>query len=94
MTKQTCKFLTFRDSFYHYIFQLLLDVESVLSSLIDHERRPIRIEFLTLQVLAVVFSDFYRQHSFGFQALRTIMHRILLTLTSSTSFGALLISGT
>ena len=49
MTKQTCKFLTFRDSFYHYIFQLLHDVASVLSSLIDHERRPIRIEFLSLQ---------------------------------------------
>ena len=31
------------------IFQLLLDVAEVLSSLIDHERRPIRIEFLTLQ---------------------------------------------
>ena len=45
-------------------------------------------------VLAVVFSDFYCQHSFGFQAPRTIMHRILLTLTSSMSFGALLISGT
>ena len=31
------------------IFQLLLYVAEVLSSLIDHERWPIRIEFLTLQ---------------------------------------------
>ena len=45
-------------------------------------------------VLAVIFSDFYRQHSFGFQALRTIMHQISLTLMSSTSFGDYLVSGT
>ena len=45
-------------------------------------------------VLAVVFIDFYRQHSFGFQALRTIMHQISLTLMSSTSFGTLVILGT
>jgi len=31
------------------IFQLLLYVAEVLSSLIDHERWPIRIKFLTLQ---------------------------------------------
>ena len=31
------------------IFHLLLYVAEVLSNLIDHERRPIRIEFLTLQ---------------------------------------------
>ena len=31
------------------IFHLLLYVAEVLSSLIDRERRPIRIEFLTLQ---------------------------------------------
>ena len=31
------------------MFHLLLDVASMLSSLIDRERRPIRIEFLTLQ---------------------------------------------
>jgi len=31
------------------MFHLLLDVADMLSSLIDHERRPIRIEFLTLQ---------------------------------------------
>ena len=45
-------------------------------------------------VLAVVFIDFYRQHSFGFQALRTIMHQISLTLMSSTSFGDYLTSRT
>ena len=45
-------------------------------------------------LLAVVFSDFYHQHSFGFQALRTIMHQISLTLMSSTSFGTLVILGT
>ena len=45
-------------------------------------------------VLAVIFSDFYRQHPFGFQALRTTMHQISLTLMSSTSFGACMISGT
>jgi len=47
-----------------------------------------------MYVLAVVFSDFYRQHSFGFQALRTKMHQISLTLMSSMSFGVYLISGT
>jgi len=31
------------------MFHLLLDVASMLSSLIDRERRPIQIEFLTLQ---------------------------------------------
>ena len=45
-------------------------------------------------LLAVIFSDFYRQHSFGFQALRTIMHHFSLTLMSSTSFGDYLILGT
>ena len=45
-------------------------------------------------VLAVVFSDFYRQHSFRFQALRTIIHQFSRTLMSSTSFGDYLISGT
>jgi len=44
--------------------------------------------------LAVIFSDFYRQHSFEFQALRTIIHQFSLTLMSSTSFGDYLISGT
>ena len=34
------------------------------------------------------------KHSFGFQALRTIIHQFSLTLMSSTSFGALVISGT
>jgi hypothetical protein len=45
-------------------------------------------------VLAVVFSDFYRQHSFGFHTFRTVIHQFSLTLMSSTSFGALVISGT
>ena len=45
-------------------------------------------------VLAVVFSDFYCQHSFRFLALRTIMHHFSLTLMCSTSFGDYLISGT
>jgi len=34
------------------------------------------------------------KHSFGFQALRTIIHQFSLTLMSSTSFGDYLISGT
>ena len=45
-------------------------------------------------VLAVIFSDFYRQHSFGFSALRTIIHQFSLTFMSSTSFGDYLILGT
>jgi len=45
-------------------------------------------------VLAVIFSDFYRQYSFGFHAFRTIIHQFSLTLMSSTSFGDYLISGT
>ena len=45
-------------------------------------------------MLAVIFSDFYRQNSFGFQALGTKMHQFSLTLMSSTSFGDYLISGT
>ena len=48
----------------------------------------------TAQMLVVIFSDFYRQLSFGFQALKTIMHQISLILMSSMSFGALVISGT
>ena len=48
----------------------------------------------TTTLLAVVFSDFYRQHSFRFQALGTIIHQFSLTLMSSTSFGDYLISGT
>ena len=36
-------------SIFIIIFHLLLYVAEVLSSLIDRERRPIRIEFLTLQ---------------------------------------------
>ena len=34
------------------------------------------------------------KHSFGFQALRTIIHQFSLTLMSSMSFGALVILGT
>ena len=45
-------------------------------------------------MLAVIFSDFYRQQSFGFQALRTKMHQISLILMSSMSVGTLVISGT
>jgi hypothetical protein len=45
-------------------------------------------------LLAVVFNDFYRQYSFGFQALRNIIRQFSLTLMSSTSFGDYLISGT
>jgi len=45
-------------------------------------------------VLAVVFSEFYSQHSFGFHTFRTIIPRFSLTLTSSTSFGDYLISET
>ena len=44
--------------------------------------------------MAVVFSEFYRQHSFGFHNFRTIIYQFSLTLTSSTSFGDYLISGT
>ena len=35
--------------YFSFRFHLLLNVASMLSSLIDRERRPIRIEFLTLQ---------------------------------------------
>ena len=44
--------------------------------------------------MAVVLSDFYRQHSFGFHTFRTIIHQFSLTLMSSTSFGAHVISRT
>ena len=47
-----------------------------------------------MYVLAVVFSDFYRQHSFEFQFLMTIIHQFSLTLMSSTSFGDYLTSRT
>ena len=45
-------------------------------------------------LLAVIFSEFYRQHSFGFRTFRTITLWFSLTLKSSTSFGEYSISGT
>ena len=45
-------------------------------------------------VLVVDFDEFYRQHSFGFHTFRTIIPWFSLTLMSSMSFGAFMISGT
>ena len=45
-------------------------------------------------LLAVVFSDLYRQHSFKFHIFRTIIYQFSLTLMSSMSLGDYLISGT
>ena len=45
-------------------------------------------------LLAVDFNKFCRQYSFRFHAFRTIILQILLTLTSSTSFGEYLNAGT
>ena len=45
-------------------------------------------------VLAIVFSEFYCQHFFGFHTFRTIIYQFSLTLTSSISFCDYLISGT
>ena len=45
-------------------------------------------------VLAVISDRFYHQHSFEFHTFRTVILWFLLTLTSSTSFGEYLNSGT
>ena len=45
-------------------------------------------------VLAVIFDEVYRQHSFGFHTFRTVIIQFSLTLTSSTRFGEYLNSGT